>query len=210
MPEPDRVEIRNGIMRLIYDDGSVRFARQLPGQSWRVQSESGDIPVDPEPGNGQFRWPFNPVPQELGGDCSDEYKIRSASWFHEGMDFASPGAYGGAPVPVAHGGEVIEAGTNSGWGLKVVVAHGTFGEFNYVHTTYNHLSRIDVSVGQRLAKSAIVGLVGNTGGDYPMHLHWELHSSSGKGILRFDGSNGSFNSNRTAINPRDFMAVYGG
>ena len=56
-----------------------------------------------------------------------------------------------------------------GLGRAVFVAHG-FG----VTTVYGHLSRINVTPGQRVERGAIVGLVGNTGRATGYHLHYEV------------------------------------
>jgi murein DD-endopeptidase MepM/ murein hydrolase activator NlpD len=86
--------------------------------------------------------------------------------FHGGIDIAAPT---GTPVRSARGGVVTRAGWVGAYGFLVIVDHGGGWE-----TRYAHLSRIDVTVGQRLAQSAIVGLVGSTGASTGPHLHFEV------------------------------------
>ncbi|KAD4060655.1 peptidoglycan DD-metalloendopeptidase family protein [Arthrobacter yangruifuii] len=88
--------------------------------------------------------------------------------FHTGTDF---GAVTGTPVKAMLGGTVTEAGwhTTGGGGLRVVIDHG-----DGVQTTYNHLSSIDVSVGQTVDAATVVGGVGSTGNSTGPHLHFEV------------------------------------
>ena len=86
--------------------------------------------------------------------------------FHTGVDLAAPM---GTKIGAAWAGVVAETGADSVNGNYVKVIHsGT------VCTSYNHLSRIDVSVGQRLSRGQTLGLVGSTGVSTGPHLHFEL------------------------------------
>ena len=86
--------------------------------------------------------------------------------YHSGIDIsASPGK----PVKSTADGVVTKTEQYGGLGRAVFVAHG-FG----VTTVYAHLSRINVTPGQRLERGAIVGLVGNTGRATGYHLHYEV------------------------------------
>jgi murein DD-endopeptidase MepM/ murein hydrolase activator NlpD len=64
---------------------------------------------------------------------------------------------------------VIAAENNAGYGNMVEVDHG-----NGVTTRYAHLSAILVTVGQVLAKGAVVGRAGSTGRSTGPHLHYEV------------------------------------
>jgi len=94
---------------------------------------------------------------------------------HHGVEFPNPS---GTPVYAAAGGTVIFAGLDQKavyapwrdfYGNLVVIAHG-----NDLFTFYAHLSRIDVSVDQRVMAGDKLGEVGRTGGAIGSHLHFEV------------------------------------
>ena len=110
-----------------------------------------------------YLWP-------LEGRISSPFGWRTISVagnrFHGGIDIAAPT---GTPVRSARGGVVTRAGWVGAYGFMVIVDHGGGWE-----TRYAHLSRIDVTIGQRLAQGATVGLVGSTGASTGPHLHFEV------------------------------------
>lgn len=85
---------------------------------------------------------------------------------HLGMDLAS---LANARVPAANAGRVAFTGRVGIYGNTVVIDHG-FGLFS----SYSHLSRIDVHVGQLLKKGDILGLTGSTGLAGGDHLHYAM------------------------------------
>ena len=86
---------------------------------------------------------------------------------HTGWDIATAT---GTPVSVTAPGIVETAGwTARGYGFHIVVNHG----YGY-RTLYGHLSRILVSVGQRVTVGQLIGLVGSTGYSSGPHLHYEV------------------------------------
>ena len=86
--------------------------------------------------------------------------------YHGGTDFQ---AERGAPVLAPASGVVVLAETLVVRGNAILIDHG-WG----VVSGYWHLSRIDVTVGQRVAQGERIGAVGNTGLSTGPHLHWEL------------------------------------
>ena len=88
------------------------------------------------------------------------------SGFHTGIDYPAPS---GTPVTAARDGVVRAAGWLPGYGRVVVLRHE-----QGVTTLYSHLSRILVDPGRRVARSATVGLVGQTGDATGPHLHFEV------------------------------------
>lgn len=84
---------------------------------------------------------------------------------HSGMDIAAPA---GTPVRAPAGGIVIFADPALYLtGGTVLIDHG-FG----VNSSFLHLSRIDVQVGDRVEPGQVLGAVGATGRATGPHLHW--------------------------------------
>ncbi|MEM6447971.1 MAG: M23 family metallopeptidase [Cyanobacteria bacterium P01_D01_bin.123] len=89
---------------------------------------------------------------------------------HTGIDLGTPT---GTPIQAACDGVVAMAGPNGGYGLYVVIDHGTNERGERLTTGYAHLSRIDVAVGQRVSRGDVVGVAGSTGRSTGPHLHFE-------------------------------------
>jgi peptidoglycan hydrolase-like protein with peptidoglycan-binding domain len=86
--------------------------------------------------------------------------------FHAGLDIA---ADTGTPVGASRSGRVIFAGWSDGFGQLVEIAH-----HQGVVSLYGHLSRIEVSPGERVSQGQRIGLVGMTGDATGPHLHFEV------------------------------------
>jgi murein DD-endopeptidase MepM/ murein hydrolase activator NlpD len=87
--------------------------------------------------------------------------------FHAGMDFTAPTgtdiyATGDATVKA-----VISA--KRGLGNHVILNHG----FGY-ESTYAHMDKANVRVGQKVSRGDVIGFVGNTGLSVAPHLHYEI------------------------------------
>lgn len=92
--------------------------------------------------------------------------INALSGIHEGLDLGAPI---GTPVEATGDGQVVWAGWRDRYGNLVEIDHG-----NGVHTRYGHLSKVMVSVGARVNRGAVIGLVGETGRTTGPHLHYEV------------------------------------
>jgi len=78
----------------------------------------------------------------------------------------------GVFVFAAGDGVVIDATDyGGGWGNVVRIQH-TCGE--RVESLYAHLDRIYVPRGVRVARGQLIGTIGNAGGQYLAHLHFEI------------------------------------
>ncbi|AXK53559.1 MULTISPECIES: M23 family metallopeptidase [Pseudomonas] len=85
---------------------------------------------------------------------------------HAGLDFAVPA---GTPIKTPAAGKVILTGNYFFNGNTVFVDHGQ----GFI-SMFCHMSKIDVKVGQSLARGAVVGKVGATGRATGPHMHWNI------------------------------------
>lgn len=117
------------------------------------------------------RWmaPFvSPIP---GAEQTSPFgKYRSYSdgrkSHHTGLDLSAPR---GTPVASAGDGLVVVANPQAIFGNVVIVHHG-----QGVVTSYNHLDRIDVKIGDGVKAGEVVGALGSTGQSTGPHLHWGM------------------------------------
>ncbi len=134
-------------------------AAQAGANSVRYASVGAGLCADAEvtrSGTGYFIRPTH------GYVISQNY---SAS--HAGIDLA---VGIGTSVFAADGGTVVYAGWNPvGYGNLVVLDHG-----NGWRTYYAHLSKVEVSCGEWVARGTVIGAVGSTGNSTGPHLHFEL------------------------------------
>ncbi len=103
---------------------------------------------------------------------------------HNGIDIAAPI---GTPIRVPLAGEVVASGPASGFGLWVRVRHddGTV-------TTYGHVNRSLVAVGEQVTAGEEIAEVGNRGHSTGPHLHMEVRTPAG-----------------TVVNPRPWLDGHG-
>ncbi len=127
-------------------------------QQWNGMKEAMQrLPLaDPIRGTFEFNSGF--------GNRSDPLNQRTG--VHEGIDLGAPI---GTPVYATGEGVVTMAGPWDRYGNTIDIAHG-----NGIITRYAHLSRIKVKEGQRVTRSMVIGLVGNTGRSTGAHLHYEV------------------------------------
>ena len=91
------------------------------------------------------------------------YHVRK---FHRGMDFSAPI---GTEVFATGNAKVVFSGWKRGYGNTVILDHG----FGY-QTVYAHLYKSLVRKGQKVRRSDIIALVGNSGKSTGPHLHYEV------------------------------------
>lgn len=86
---------------------------------------------------------------------------------HGGTDFGAPF---GTPIYASADGIVIEAGNKGGFGLTVVIDHGSG-----IQTLYAHNQKLLVSAGQTVSAGQQISEMGSTGTSTGSHLHFEVH-----------------------------------
>lgn len=105
---------------------------------------------------------------------------------HNGVDFR--GAIG-TPIYASQSGTVGPAGWQSsdhsqGYGLRAYIMHD-----KNIITVYGHMSKINVTSGQKVTKGDIIGYVGSSGRSFGSHLHFGM------------STNGSYSSNANWVDP---------
>lgn len=144
---------------------SAHPERQNYAQSWYNKLHGL---TSPEPG-GNFICPIQ-KPVTVTSECGWRTSpINGGQEFHNGIDLVNRNP--NTPIFAALDGEVVQAGANyyDWYGNYVVIKHN-----NGKWTGYAHLSRIDVSVGQKVQKGAQIGLMGTTGPSTGEHLHFQI------------------------------------
>jgi murein DD-endopeptidase MepM/ murein hydrolase activator NlpD len=108
------------------------------------------------------------VPIQTNYNLSARYGQRGGIWsagWHTGLDFR---VKSGTPVVAAANGTVIASGWGGAYGYRIEVDHGN----GYV-TSYNHLSKIEITEG-KVAAGQEIGKSGSSGNTTGPHLHFEV------------------------------------
>ncbi len=86
---------------------------------------------------------------------------------HEGIDMGAPA---GTPIYATADGVVTNnMDKGNGFGIYVELNH----QFGYI-TTYAHMSKVAVKIGQHVKRGDVIGYVGSTGISTSPHLHYEV------------------------------------
>ena len=111
-----------------------------------------------------------------GGHISSPFGFRINPFthsyaFHAGTDLA---ANCNSPIFAAHGGTVLYAGPNGGYGNFVLIDNG-----NGMSTGYGHIVNggVHVRVGQPVGPGQPIAAVGSTGHSTGCHLHYEVRQN---------------------------------
>ena len=184
--EPIPISIRQGVQRKIsyYEEIARMTNNQLSAdlslkvdileKELYIQSKSYDDIVEMAK-NQEIRMENIPAIQPVlnkdltrvasgyGMRIDPVYHVRK---FHHGMDFTAPT---GTEVFATGNAKVKFSGWKQGYGNTIILDHG----FGY-ETVYAHLYKSLVRKGQKVRRSDIIGLVGNTGKSTGPHLHYEV------------------------------------
>ncbi len=115
----------------------------------------------------------------VAGVITSPYGPRKGG-FHYGVDI---GNTTGTPIKASASGQVIKVvtgcrvgDTNCGgrYGNYIKISHS-----NGTKTVYAHLSKVNVSTGQKVSQGEVIGALGNTGRSTGPHLHFEIENANG-------------------------------
>ena len=107
-------------------------------------------------------WPLDVAGFVTRGDARPGDSVEA----HPGIDIAVPT---GSPVRAAGGGLVEKAGTDSAYGLFVLLQHP--GRYE---SMYGHASRLLVREGDSVQAGQVIALAGSSGRSTAPHLHFEI------------------------------------
>ncbi|MET7703905.1 peptidoglycan DD-metalloendopeptidase family protein [Streptomyces sp. NPDC005485] len=166
---PGAVHQYHGMPPYQETQGYVARIKSLISKYESVDDAPGKIPdgqqmAMPIPGNPPVTSPYGMRMHPI----LHVYKL------HTGIDF---GAAAGTPFKAARDGTVTFAGWSTGYGNRVIIDHGTING-DHIETTYNHMSALSVSVGQKVKVGQQVGAVGSTGYSTGPHAHFEVMQNS--------------------------------
>ncbi|HNU76575.1 MAG TPA: peptidoglycan DD-metalloendopeptidase family protein [bacterium] len=90
------------------------------------------------------------------------------SWYHNGVDIAASRQAAMPPILACDSGTVTRSGWDPfGLGLHVIIDHG-----DGYQTVYGHMSRLDVSYGEKVSRGEQIGVMGSTGRSTGPHVHF--------------------------------------
>ena len=113
---------------------------------------------------GNLDWPVQgEIVARFGRAVHPVYRTEVVN---NGIDIATPR---GTPVHAVGAGEVVYADWNGGYGLMMILDH----DGGY-YSIYAHLEKVVAAFGQRVAKGAVIGTVGESGSLTGPKLHFEI------------------------------------
>ncbi len=159
------------------------------GDAGNLPANPGTTPLPDSPGAGT-----NLPSRVVGGvkwswPVSADYPL-SSCWrddrgdhLHSGIDVGAAGK--SAPgIRAAAVGTVVAKASNTapfeGYGNAVYIKHPVAGNpTRFYYTLYAHLASFQpgIEVGKIVVRGQLVGRMGNTGGDYAVHLHFNIQNS---------------------------------
>ena len=102
--------------------------------------------------------------------------------FHSGIDVPAPL---NTPIKATKSGVVKTSTYSSSYGNYIVLSHNDGSS-----SLYAHLNKSYVSVGQKIDRGAVIGLMGSTGNSTGSHLHFEMWTGT---------------TNNTRVNPMNYF-----
>lgn len=150
-------------------------ARQAAIQNNGTNGGSSNVPIA---SFGEMAWPTR-LTHRVNSIYAPNGRVDTIGHVgtaHKGLDIYAPE---GTPIYAAKEGTVVYvnySGYGGGWGLYVVIYHGTDNNGNAIYTRYAHASAIasGISVGSKVTTESVIMYAGNTGASEGAHLHFEV------------------------------------
>lgn len=114
------------------------------------------------------------IPLTGNFEVTCEYK-RKGNWaagWHTGIDLVGESD----KIYSSCNGVVTRTGWDNSYGNFIVVKNNADGKYHW----FCHLSKINVSKGQTVSRTSVIGIMGSTGNSTGKHLHFEIRNSSNK------------------------------
>jgi murein DD-endopeptidase MepM/ murein hydrolase activator NlpD len=147
------------------EEGAGGGGPALPGEAAGATAIAPRPPSHGDRGGGAARrlsWPVQ-------GVLYSRFGVRQGQR-HDGIDIAAPE---GTPIGAAAEGQVVYAGSQSGYGSIVIVRHEAG-----LLTLYAHASAVLVRQGERVAAGQPIARVGRSGRTSGPHLHFEVREGT--------------------------------
>ncbi len=148
-------------------DSAVRAERELAGTMTEL-AESDAVTSNFRDARGALPWPAQG--DVMTGFGRQRHPIYDTYTVSRGIEVSAPA---GDPVTAVHSGKVAFADWYSGYGLLVIVDHGS----DYF-TLYGHLSQVAVGVHERIEAGQLIGKVGETGSLTGANLYFEVREGA--------------------------------
>ena len=124
---------------------------------------------------------------------------------HLGEDWNGVGGgntdYGDSIYSIANGQVTFAEDIEGGWGMVIRIKHKFNGE--YYESLYAHFSKMTVKKGDWIQRGSHIGNMGDCGGQYKAHLHFELRDS-----LDMPIGGGYSSEYKGYVNPTKFIEKY--
>lgn len=150
-----------GLKPRLYGAGSADLRSGVSAPQLPSSDRSGGASAPQTP--AALRMPASHVTSKFGWRSDP---LTGQTKFHKGVDLRA--AYG-QPVSSVASGKVVQAGVQGGYGLSIVVEHGSG-----IRTRYAHLSEVSVKAGDAVADGETIGKAGQSGRSTGPHLHFEI------------------------------------
>lgn len=150
---------------LSVDPAFTKLAPEIQARTEREAKKVAEIYANYQPYDHRLKVLVFPltsaITSKFGGQRLFNHEVKS---YHNGIDFR---AQVGAPITAPAEGRILIAENLFYSGNHVSIDHGAG-----VVTTYSHLSKITVKVGDHVKAGEMIGLAGRTGRVTGPHLHW--------------------------------------